>query len=80
MTSMNFLRLGLPDGLHKAGVPREKLDAMADLAILDACHTLNPRACTREDLRRTIVGILSELDPGDPMAREYRKRLAAALY
>jgi putative thioredoxin len=35
---------------------------------------------TREDLRRTVVGILSELDPADPMAREYRKRLAAALY
>lgn len=34
----------------------------------------------REDLRRTIVGILSELDPADPTAREYRKRLAAALY
>jgi putative thioredoxin len=35
---------------------------------------------TSEDLRRTVVGILSELDPADPMAREYRKRLAAALY
>lgn len=45
-------RLGLPAGLEKAGVPREKLDAMADLAINDACHTLNPRPCTRDDLRR----------------------------
>jgi putative thioredoxin len=35
---------------------------------------------SREDLRRTIVGILSEADPADPAAREYRKRLAAALY
>jgi len=35
---------------------------------------------TREDLRRTIIGILSELDPGDATAREYRKRLATALY
>lgn len=35
---------------------------------------------TREDLRRAIVGILSEADPADPTAREYRKRLAAALY
>ncbi|HKB51538.1 MAG TPA: thioredoxin [Solirubrobacterales bacterium] len=35
---------------------------------------------TREDLRRVIVGILSEADPADPSAREYRKRLAAALY
>jgi putative thioredoxin len=35
---------------------------------------------TREDLRRTIVGILSEADPGDPTARDLRKRLAAVLY
>jgi putative thioredoxin len=35
---------------------------------------------TREDLRRAIVGILSEADPADPTAREYRKRLGAALY
>ncbi len=34
----------------------------------------------REDLRRTIVGILSEFDPADPVARKYRKRLATALY
>jgi putative thioredoxin len=34
----------------------------------------------REQLRRAIVGILSEADPADPLAREYRKRLAAALY
>ncbi len=34
---------------------------------------------TREDLRRTIVGILSELDPSDPTAREYRRKLSAAL-
>jgi putative thioredoxin len=35
---------------------------------------------TREDLRRAIVGILSESDPADPTAREYRKRLATVLY
>lgn len=34
----------------------------------------------REQLRRAIIGILDELDPADPVAREYRKRLAAALY
>jgi putative thioredoxin len=34
----------------------------------------------REDLRRAIVGILSEADPADPTARQYRKRLATALY
>ncbi|HEX6206343.1 MAG TPA: tetratricopeptide repeat protein [Solirubrobacterales bacterium] len=34
---------------------------------------------TREDLRRAIVGILSELDPADPQARDYRRKLSAAL-
>ncbi|HEX7279866.1 MAG TPA: thioredoxin [Solirubrobacterales bacterium] len=33
----------------------------------------------RDLLRRAVVGILAELDPGDPAAREYRRRLAAAL-
>jgi putative thioredoxin len=35
---------------------------------------------TREHLRRAIVGILSEAAPDDPTAREYRRRLATALY
>jgi putative thioredoxin len=34
----------------------------------------------RELLRRAVVGILSEGDPADSAAREYRKRLAAAIY
>jgi putative thioredoxin len=33
----------------------------------------------RDLLRRAIVGILSDLDPADPGARAYRRRLAAAL-
>jgi putative thioredoxin len=35
---------------------------------------------TREDLRRAIVGILTEAGQADPLAREYRRRLSAALY
>jgi putative thioredoxin len=34
----------------------------------------------RDELRRVIVGILDELGPEDPLARESRRRLAAALY
>jgi putative thioredoxin len=37
------------------------------------------RAERREDLRRAIVGILSDLDPADPSARAYRRKLSAAL-
>jgi putative thioredoxin len=33
----------------------------------------------RDLLRRAIVGILSEFDPADPSARDYRRKLAAAL-
>ncbi len=74
-------RVGLVEGGTGA-------DAFADLdrgereAALDAL--LNEIAGageeTREQLRRAIVGILSEIDPADPTAREYRKRLAATLY
>lgn len=43
-------RLGLPAGLGAAGIPRGSLPKLADLAFQDACHTLNPRPCTRDDL------------------------------
>jgi putative thioredoxin len=33
----------------------------------------------RDLLRRAIVGILSEVDPGDPSARAYRRRLSGVL-
>ncbi|MDQ2629608.1 MAG: tetratricopeptide repeat protein [Actinomycetota bacterium] len=33
----------------------------------------------RDLLRRAVVGILSEVDPADPTARTYRRRLSAAL-
>jgi putative thioredoxin len=62
----------------------------AALAALDAGETeraldafldrLNGADGTREDLRRLIVGVLDELGVEDPRAREYRRRLAAALY
>jgi putative thioredoxin len=34
----------------------------------------------RDDIRRVVVGALAALDPADRRAREYRRRLAAALY
>jgi putative thioredoxin len=51
----------------------EGLDAL--LAMVE-----NAEDGTREELRRVIVGALAELEPADPAAREYRRRLAAALY
>ncbi len=37
------------------------------------------RDAARDLLRQAIVGILSEGDPADPSAREYRRRLSAAI-
>jgi putative thioredoxin len=34
----------------------------------------------RDDLRRAVVGVLDELGVEHPLAREYRRRLASALY
>jgi 4-hydroxybutyrate dehydrogenase len=42
--------IGLPDSLTASGVRRDQLSALADGAIEDACHRLNPRPCTRADL------------------------------
>jgi alcohol dehydrogenase class IV len=36
--------------LREWGVPEAVLPALADKAIQDGCHQLNPRPCTREDL------------------------------
>jgi putative thioredoxin len=60
-----------------AGLDRGRREAALD-ALLEELPGADED--TREDLRRAIVGILSELDPADPLGPRYRKRLAAALY
>ena len=44
--------IGMPATLSEAGVDPADLDRLADLAILDGCHQLNPRPVTRDDLAR----------------------------
>jgi putative thioredoxin len=34
----------------------------------------------KDEIRRVVVGVLDELGPDDPLARESRRRLASALY
>jgi putative thioredoxin len=51
---------------------------LAELATLGAANGEAPEEA-RDLLRQAVVGILSEVDPADPCAREYRRRLAAAL-
>ncbi|HWI96939.1 MAG TPA: tetratricopeptide repeat protein [Solirubrobacterales bacterium] len=72
-------------GLGKAGIATqafEALDRGETTTALDALLTQFAEADegTREQLRRAVVGILSELDPGDPTAIRYRRRLATVLY
>jgi putative thioredoxin len=71
--------------LTKAGVASDGFEALdrgdrdeALNRLLDAIADADEE--TREDLRRAVIGILSESDQADPAAREYRRRLATALY
>lgn len=71
--------------LTKAGTGAEafeSLDRGERSAALDDLLKEMPEADeqTREQLRQAVVGILTELPPGDPTAASYRRRLATALY
>jgi putative thioredoxin len=56
------------------------LDALLDeIRNGDSGDELDPQD-RRELLRRAFVGILSEGDPAGPVARQYRKRLAAVMF
>ncbi len=71
--------------LTKAGIgveAFESLDRGDRDAALEALLEKMPDAEEEasEQLRQAIVGILTELPPGDPTAANYRRRLAAALY
>jgi putative thioredoxin len=78
--------------LAKAGVTPEawsSLDAGERTAALDTLlEALSQNGDEAGDLdpgerrnliRRAIIGILADLDPADPTAREYRRKLSAAL-
>jgi len=43
-------KVGLPDGLTAVGIDETRIHALARLAFEDACHQLNPRACTEHDM------------------------------
>jgi putative thioredoxin len=69
---------GLSPELHDAF---EALDAGDQERALDLLLTSLPSSDgTREEIRRVVVGILDELGVEHPLARESRRRLAAALY
>jgi putative thioredoxin len=73
-------------GLSKSGIGAEAFEALdrgevpAALDALLAQLVETDEDATREQLRRAVVGILAGLDPADSIARDYRRRLATALY
>jgi putative thioredoxin len=72
-------------GLAKSGIAGSAFEALDRGDREDALDLLLDEFAAadedvREKLRRAVVGILSELGPGDPIAVRYRRRLATALY
>jgi putative thioredoxin len=65
-------------GLQDAFAALDRGDAEAALEIL--LGALPQADGAKDDLRRIVVGILDELGVESPLARESRRRLAAALY
>jgi putative thioredoxin len=58
-----------------------ELDAGNRKRALDLLLAALPSADgARDDIRRVVIGILDEFGVDDPLAREYRRRLASALY
>ncbi len=72
--------------LERSGTPDlaaafAALDAGDHVPGLDELIAALPHADgARDDVRRVVVGVLDELGVEHPLAREYRRRLAAALY
>jgi putative thioredoxin len=71
-------RLESSDSLGPAFAALDDGDVRAGLELL--LEALAAADGEREDIRRVIVAELDALGPEDPLARETRRRLAAALY
>jgi putative thioredoxin len=71
--------------LSKRGIATDAFGALDRGEVATALDSLLEQLAdadeeTREQLRRAVVGILADLDPSDPTAAGYRRRLATALY
>lgn len=45
-------RVGIPNGLAAEGITKADIPKLAEKAVEDACHRLNPRPCMREDMAK----------------------------
>ena len=70
--ALEALELGPAFAAVDAGKVKEALDRLIE--------ALPSADGAKEDIRRVVVGLLDELGVDDPLAREYRRRLASALY
>jgi alcohol dehydrogenase class IV len=52
------LELGLPSSLSAAGVRREQVARLVEVATADLCHQTNPRPCTAADFERFFLQAL----------------------
>ncbi len=53
--------IGIPATLGSAGVKREHIAKLVDVALADPCHQTNPRPCTREDFERLFATALGQI-------------------
>ncbi|MBW8048891.1 MAG: iron-containing alcohol dehydrogenase [Cytophagales bacterium] len=51
-------KIGLPAKLGEAGVKKEHIEQLTDLAVDDFCHPCNPRKVTREDFKQLYLDAL----------------------
>src|SRR5436190_7943191 len=74
------LRLEQDDDLRTAFAQLDDGELQPGLDALIGAIPATTDADRREDLRRSVVGVLDELGVEHPLARESRRRLASALY
>ena len=69
----------LPESLARAFEAWDRGDHETALEALQVAFGADFDATRRDLIRRVMVGIFTELGPDDPLAREHRRRLSAAL-
>ncbi|MDQ3239858.1 MAG: tetratricopeptide repeat protein, partial [Actinomycetota bacterium] len=67
-------------GLEETFAAWDRGDHAAALEDLQNAFAVAEEGPDRDAIRQTMVAIFTELGPDDPLAREHRRRLAAAIY
>jgi putative thioredoxin len=74
------LRLSDDPVLAEAFAKLDAGDTEAGLDVLIEAIAASSDDEHKDELRKVVVGVLDELGPADPLARESRRKLATALY